>query len=165
LCGTGVTSNIALNSNPQEISPLIACSLHTQIPLTYTSTVSKLCIVLAFEAACSTAICAAYGVASLAHLKPAVPPLDQVKTLPLSSVIETIVLLNEANICACQTCTILLVFLDFLTVLTIFKLILNYIKYYFFLFAIATDLPFLVLELVFVFCPLTGNLFLCLNHL
>gem|GEM_PF-3850539 len=34
LCGTGVISNIALSSTPQDISHLIACSLPAQIHLT-----------------------------------------------------------------------------------------------------------------------------------
>jgi hypothetical protein len=48
-------------------------------------------------ASCATT-CAAYGVDSLAHLNHAEPPEAHVNTFHFSSVILTIVLLNDAKI-------------------------------------------------------------------
>jgi len=56
---------------------------------------------------------------SLAHLNPEEPPAAQVSTFPVSSVILTIVLLNQAKICACHICTTFLVFFDFLACVAI----------------------------------------------
>src|SRR3569833_3052256 len=55
---------------------------------------------IAFLAASSAASCAANGVDLRELLKPHVPALDHATTFPLTSVIDTIVLLNVAEMCA-----------------------------------------------------------------
>src|SRR6476661_9187447 len=68
-------------------------------PLTYTVTLRMPCSI-AFFAASSAASCAANGVDLREPLKPHVPELDHATTFPETSVIETIVLLNVAEMCA-----------------------------------------------------------------
>src|SRR5262245_36129341 len=55
---------------------------------------------IAFFAASSAASCAANGVDLREPLNPHVPADDHATTFPLTSVIETIVLLNVAEMCA-----------------------------------------------------------------
>src|SRR5690242_21877773 len=68
-------------------------------PLTYAVTLRTPCSI-AFFAASSAASCAANGVDLREPLRPHVPALDHATTLPLTSVIETIVLLNVAEMWA-----------------------------------------------------------------
>src|SRR3954468_19645143 len=99
LCGTGVTSRMRLILNPAAFSARSADSRPEPGPLTYTVTLRTPCSI-AFFAASSAASCAANGVDLREPLKPHVPALDQATTLPETSVIETIVLLNVALMCA-----------------------------------------------------------------
>ena len=99
LCGTGVTSLIAVISRPADWSARIADSRPGPGPLTVTSTVFKPCSIAAL-AAVSDAICAANGVDFFDPLNPSAPADDHDKALPNSSVIVTIVLLNVERICA-----------------------------------------------------------------
>ena len=93
MCGTGVTSLIAVTSNPAVASERIAVSLPTPIPLTNASTFLIPASYAALPAA-SAAVPAAYGVFFLLPLKPVVPAEAQDITPPSLSVIVTIVLLN-----------------------------------------------------------------------
>src|SRR5512147_222070 len=65
---------------------------------------------MAFFAAASAANCAAKGVLFREPLNPLLPELDHVMTLPDVSVIVTIVLLNDAWICATPLATFFLSF-------------------------------------------------------
>src|SRR5699024_5623916 len=99
LCGTGVTSRIAVTSNPADCNARIADSRPGPGPLTVTSTVFKPCSIAAL-AAVSAAICAANGVDFFDPSQPSAPDDDHDKALPNSSVIVTIVLLNVERMCA-----------------------------------------------------------------
>src|SRR6478609_11881506 len=68
-------------------------------PLTKTSTLRMPCS-CALRAALSAAIWAAYGVLLREPLKPTCPAEAQLITLPVGSVIDTIVLLNVLLMCA-----------------------------------------------------------------
>src|SRR5204862_4569238 len=68
-------------------------------PATLTSMVFRPCSI-AFLAASSAAIWAAYGVDLREPLKPMVPALDQEMVFPWASVMVIMVLLNEAFTCA-----------------------------------------------------------------
>src|SRR5580698_3637561 len=85
--------------NPAALSARSADSRPEPGPLTYTVTLRTPCS-NAFFAASSAASCAANGVDLREPLKPHVPALDQATTFPETSVIETIVLLNVAEMCA-----------------------------------------------------------------
>src|SRR5690625_5753290 len=93
LCGTGVTSLIAVISNPADWSARIAASRPAPGPFTVTSTVFRPCSIAVLEAV-SEAICAAKGVDFLDPLKPSARADDQDNALPNSSGIVTIALLN-----------------------------------------------------------------------
>src|SRR6185436_16424098 len=99
LWGTGVQSRMRLILKPAAFSARSADSRPAPGPLTYTVTLRTPCSI-AFFAASSAASCAANGVDLREPLKPQVPDDDQATTLPLTSVIETIVLLNVAEMCA-----------------------------------------------------------------
>ena len=86
-------SYIPIRSTQAAITHLIACSRPAQIPLTYTLTFSIPWRVLAFEQALSAVICAAYGVASRAHLNQLEPQVAQVRTFHSLSETTTWVLL------------------------------------------------------------------------
>jgi hypothetical protein len=93
LCGTGVTSWIEPTSRPVACSDRMAVSRPEPGPLTKTSTLRMPCSI-ARRAAASAAIWAAYGVDLREPLKPTWPDDAHEMTLPIGSVIETIVLLN-----------------------------------------------------------------------
>src|SRR5690625_1613916 len=93
LCGTGVTSRIAVISNPAACKERIAASRPAPGPFTDTSKFFMLVSNAAF-AAVSAAICAAKGVDFLDPLKPNAPAELHPITFPCKSVIVTIVLLN-----------------------------------------------------------------------
>jgi hypothetical protein len=99
LWGMGVTSFIKLTSSPAACSDLIAASLPEPGPLTYTSTVFNPCS-MAFFAASSATMLAAYGVDFLEPLNPICPELAQEIAFPCKSVRVTIVLLKVDLICA-----------------------------------------------------------------
>src|SRR5687767_8314723 len=75
-------------------------------PLVCTSTLRTPCS-MARRAACSAAICAAYGVDFREPLKPTFPDDAQARTLPSWSAKEMIVLLNEHLMCATAWVTFL----------------------------------------------------------
>ena len=79
--------------NPLDWRDLRAVSLPDPGPLTWTVKVLKPCS-KALAPASSAATWAAYGVDFLEPLKPFAPAEDQEITLPLSSAIDIIVLLN-----------------------------------------------------------------------
>lgn len=93
MCGTGVTSEILVTSNPAACIDLIQASLPEPGPFVFTSTFFIPFSIATF-AACSAAICAANGVDFLVPLNPDVPPDFQVITFPSVSVMVTIVLLK-----------------------------------------------------------------------
>src|SRR6478672_8559048 len=93
LWGTGVTSLMVPTSSPTACSERIAVSRPEPGPFTNTSTLRIPCS-CARRAAASAAICAANGVDLREPLKPTWPALAQEITLPMGSVIDTIVLLN-----------------------------------------------------------------------
>src|SRR5699024_10228538 len=99
LCGTGVTSRIAVTSSPAACKERIATSRPAPGPLTVTSVYFKPCSIAAL-AAVSAAICAANGVDLREPLKPSAPALDHDNAFPCISVIVTIVLLNVERMCA-----------------------------------------------------------------
>src|SRR3954467_2828245 len=99
LWGTGVTSLIVPTSRPTACSDRIAVSRPEPGPLTNTSTL-RMPWSCARRAAASAAICAANGVDLREPLKPTWPALAQEITLPIGSVIETIVLRNVLLMCA-----------------------------------------------------------------
>ena len=80
---------------PLDCNARKAVSLPAPGPFNLTTKVFNPCS-CAFDAAASAAICAAYGVDFLDPLKPFEPADDHATTLPLSSAIDTIVLLNVA---------------------------------------------------------------------
>ena len=91
LCGTGVSSFIAVISKPAVCKARIAFSLPLPKPLTNTSTFFTPEAVAA-PAAASAACPAANGVFFLEPLYPIVPADAQLITFPSLSVIETTVL-------------------------------------------------------------------------
>src|SRR6266508_1072427 len=93
LCGCGVTSLIEPTSRPAACSERIAVSRPEPGPLTKTSTLRMPCS-MARRAAASAASWAANGVDSREPLKPTWPDDAHEITLPVGSVIDTIVLLN-----------------------------------------------------------------------
>src|SRR3954467_7661048 len=99
LCGVGGTSWIAPTSRPAACRERIAVSRPEPGPFTNTSTLRMPCS-CALRAAASAVICAANGVDLREPLKPTWPALAQEITLPMGSVIETIVLLNVLLMCA-----------------------------------------------------------------
>src|SRR5690606_19569218 len=100
LCGTGVTSWIEPTSRPVACSDRMAVSRPEPGPFTKTSTLRMPCSI-ARRAADSAACCAANGVDLREPLNPTWPEEAQEITLPLGSVIETIVLLNVLLMWAC----------------------------------------------------------------
>src|SRR3954454_18674885 len=104
LCGVGVTSEIVPTSRPTACSERIAVFRPEPGPLTKTSTLRMPCS-CARRAAASAVICAANGVDLREPLKPTCPALAHEITLPMGSVIETIVLLNVLLMCACPCAT------------------------------------------------------------
>ena len=93
--GIGVSSLIEIILNPLACNALNAVSLPAPGPLILTVNVFNPCS-CALLAAWSAATWAAYGVDFLEPLNPFEPADDQAITLPLSSDIVTIVLLNVA---------------------------------------------------------------------
>src|SRR5687767_4987677 len=111
----GVTSRIDLISTPVACSARIADSRPLPGPLTRMSherSPDSLAAVAQAVAAC----CAAKGVPLREPLKPSVPALDQVTTLPSWSVMVTWVLLKEAWMCTMPCATCFFSFLAFLGV-------------------------------------------------
>src|SRR3954471_2811083 len=100
LWGTGVTSLMVPTSRPTACSERIAVSRPEPGPFTNTSTLRMPCS-CARRAAASAAICAANGVDLREPLKPTWPALAHAITLPIGSVIDTMVLLNVLLMCAC----------------------------------------------------------------
>src|SRR3954462_8116006 len=100
LCGTGVTSEIVPTSRPTACSDRMGVSRPEPGPFPDTSTLRMPCS-CARRAAASAAICAANGVDLREPLNPTWPALAQEITLPIGSVIETIVLLNVLLMWAC----------------------------------------------------------------
>src|SRR5581483_8923744 len=99
LCGIGVVSRIERTSIPAADNARMADSRPEPGPRTRTSTVRtpwSRAILAAFMAAC----CAAKGVPLRDPRKPSEPELFQESTFPAGSEIVTIVLLNDAWMCA-----------------------------------------------------------------
>src|SRR5271168_2752131 len=96
LCGTGVTSLIALMCKPEDASARTADSRPAPGPFTRTSTDFIPYWSRATPAAVAAACCAAYGVPLREPLKPTEPAEDQLTARPSGSVSVTIVLLNVA---------------------------------------------------------------------
>src|SRR6202034_3231421 len=96
LCGTGVTSLIALMCKPEEASARTADSRPAPGPFTRTSTDFIPYWSRATPAAVAAACCAAYGVPLRAPLNPTEPAEDQLTARPSGSVSVTIVLLDVA---------------------------------------------------------------------
>src|SRR5947209_4716527 len=86
-----------LMSNPDAASARMADSRPAPGPLTFTSTERTPCSCASWAAFCA-ATCAANGVPLREPLKPMRPALDQERTLPIGSVMDTMVLLNVAAI-------------------------------------------------------------------
>src|SRR5438128_2969717 len=99
LCGSGVTSSIALMDKPAACRAVMADSRPEPGPLTRTS-ISLRPNLVAFSAAVSAARWAAKGVLLRLPLKPTVPAEAKHKVSPLVSVMVTIVLLKVALMCA-----------------------------------------------------------------
>src|ERR1700742_5165066 len=99
LCGMVVTSRIEVTLNPAACSARSADSRPEPGPRTSTSRGFMPCS-CAFLAASSAATWAAYGVALRGPLKPMTPDDDQEIVFPCTSVMVTIVLLNDAFTCA-----------------------------------------------------------------
>src|SRR5256885_1305462 len=97
LWGIGVTSLIDLMSRPLAASARIADSRPAPGPFTLTSMLRTPCSCASCAAFCA-ATCAANGVPLREPLNPMRPALDHASTLPIGSVMATIVLLNEAAI-------------------------------------------------------------------
>src|SRR5688500_3122158 len=104
LCGCGVTSWIWPTSRPVACRDRMAVSRPEPGPFTKTSTLRMPCS-WALRAALSAAICAANGVDLREPLKPTWPADAQLITLPMGSVIATIVLLNVLLMCAAPWAT------------------------------------------------------------
>src|SRR5437868_9644589 len=105
LCGIGVTSRIDFTSSPTVWRARIADSRPEPGPFTRTSS-DRMPTVFAALPALSAAWVAANGVPLREPLKPIPPALDHATTLPSVSVIVTVVLLNEAWMCASPWWTI-----------------------------------------------------------
>src|SRR4051812_46131888 len=95
LCGSGVTSSMALIDRPAACSAVMADSRPEPGPLTRTS-ISLRPNLVARSAAVSAARCAAKGVLLRLPLKPTVPAEAKHSVSPLVSVIVTMVLLKVA---------------------------------------------------------------------
>src|SRR5262245_61633146 len=95
LCGSGVTSSMALITNPAACRAVMADSRPEPGPLTRTSSSLRPNLV-AFSAAVSAARWAAKGVLLRLPLKPTVPAEAKQRVSPLVSLMVTIVLLNVA---------------------------------------------------------------------
>src|SRR5580698_3066678 len=95
LCGIGVRSRMERTSSPAVDRARTADSRPAPGPLTATSTVRKPDSFALF-AAVNDACCAANGVPLRDPRKPSEPELDHEITLPMGSVMVTIVLLNDA---------------------------------------------------------------------
>src|SRR5699024_3510301 len=93
LCGTGVSSRIAVISSPAACHERIAASRPAPGPFTDTSNVF-MSVSSADVAAVSAAIRAAKEIDFREPLKPNAPAELHPRTFPCISVIETIVLLN-----------------------------------------------------------------------
>ena len=93
MCGIGVVSFIDNILNPLDCNERRAVSLPEPGPFTWTINVLRPCS-KALAPASSAATWAAYGVDFLDPLKPFAPAEDHEITLPLSSAIDIIVLLN-----------------------------------------------------------------------
>ncbi len=93
MCGIGVTSVIALTSSPVACRERIAASRPAPGPRTKTS-IDRMPCSSAFLAVASAVCCAANGVDLRLPLKPCAPAEPQAITLPSTSLIEMIVLLN-----------------------------------------------------------------------
>src|SRR5277367_1604998 len=96
LCGTGVTSLMALMCKPDEAKARTADSRPAPGPFTRTSTDFIPYWSRATPAAVAAACCAAYGVPLREPLKPTEPAEDQLTARPSGSVSVTMVLLNVA---------------------------------------------------------------------
>src|SRR5277367_1903565 len=96
LCGTGVTSLMALMCSPDEASARTADSRPAPGPFTRTSTDFIPYWSRATPAAVAAACCAAYGVPLRDPLKPTEPAEDQLTARPSGSVKVMMVLLNVA---------------------------------------------------------------------
>src|SRR5277367_6979482 len=96
LCGTGVTSLIALMCKPEDASARTADSRPAPGPFTRTSTDFIPYWSRATPAAVIAACCAAYGVPLRDPLKPTEPAEDQLTARPSGSVSVMMVLLNVA---------------------------------------------------------------------
>src|SRR5690348_8337606 len=110
LCGTGVTSEMLVILKPTALSARTADSRPGPGPLMRTSmffTPDS----AARRPACSAATCAANGVDLREPLKPLLPHVAHARALPWRSVIVTIVLLNDAWMCAMPSATFLRTFL------------------------------------------------------
>src|SRR3954451_10058854 len=99
LCACGVTSRTLVTSRPAAERERIAVSRPEPGPLTKTSTFCRPCS-MPLRAAASAVTCAANGVDLREPLKPAPPADSHAMTLPVWSVSETIVLLNDVLMCA-----------------------------------------------------------------
>src|SRR5271166_6397480 len=110
LCGSGVTSSMALIESPEAWMAVMALSRPDPGPLTLTST-SLTPYFVAVAAAVSAARCAANGVLLRLPLNPTVPDEAQQRASPLGSVIVTVVLLNVALMCTTARLTLRRVFL------------------------------------------------------
>ena len=93
MCANGVASLIEVILKPLACNALKAVSLPEPGPLTSTDKIFIPCS-KAFVPTSSAAIWAAYGVDFLDPLNPFFPAEDHAITLPWTSVIEIIVLLN-----------------------------------------------------------------------
>src|SRR5271157_2559964 len=109
LCGSGVTSSMALIESPEAWMSVMALSRPDPGPLTLTST-SLTPYFVAVAAAVSAARCAANGVLLRLPLNPTVPDEAQHNASPLGSVIVTVVLLNVALMCTTARLTLRRVF-------------------------------------------------------
>src|SRR5262245_5082128 len=110
LCGSGVMSSMALIDRPAACRAVTADSRPDPGPLIRTST-SRRPNFVARSAAVSAARWAAKGVLLRLPLKPTVPADAHDSTSPFGSVIETMVLLNVARMCATPRVTLRLAFL------------------------------------------------------
>src|SRR6266850_388544 len=110
LCGMGVTSAMLAIFSPIALRARTADSRPGPGPLMRTSMffTPHSC---AARPQRSAATCAANGVDLREPLKPALPEVAQASVLPWRSVIVTMVLLNEAWICAIPSATFFLTFL------------------------------------------------------
>src|ERR1051325_7861917 len=111
LWGMGVMSRMRVILKPVEASARSADSRPEPGPFTYTL-IERMPCSIALWAASSAASCAANGVDLREPLKPFTPADDQATTLPDTSVMVTIVLLNDAVMCATP---LWMFFLTFLT--------------------------------------------------